>query len=129
MYAEHWSNIVEEGAQLGTPAELTALIIAVLFYQDMIINKASDEDLETKRKCILEKIYDDEIRPVIMFKIELTTLIAGSWADYEIDGDKFTRAIRDIHRAIFDGDDEHLDDTVQYFINGANRIRAQVKSA
>ena len=99
----------------------------MIFYQDMIKNQATDDDLTAMRRCILGNLYDDEERPAIIFKIELTTLVANGWTNSEIDGDKFVLALRDIHRAIFDGNDDHLNDTVAYFIDGANRIKAQVK--
>ncbi len=54
--------------------------------------------------------------------------MAGSWVDKELDGDKFCLGLRDIHRAIFDGDDENVEETIAYFNEGGNRIRDQLKS-
>lgn len=127
LYRAHWDGVIEEAIALNNAPELTALVLAVIFYQDMIKNQASEDDLATMRRCILENRYDDEKRPAIMFKIEFTTMVANGWTSREIDGDKFALALRDVHRAIFDGDDEHLNDTITYFIEGANRIKARVK--
>ena len=128
LYADHWDGVIKEMVELGNSPELTAFVLAVIFFQDMINNHLTADDIETIRKVILEKNHDPEARPLIMFKIELTTIVAGSWVDKELDGDKFCLGLRDIHRAIFDGDDEHLEETIAYFIDGGNRIRDQLKS-
>ena len=106
---------------MSNPPELTAVALAVIFYQDMLVNHTTLEDMKLIRQCILAKIYDPEIRPTIMFRIELFTNVGGNWAGNGIDEDWFFVGLRDIHRTIFDGDDEHLDETIAYFINGANR--------
>jgi hypothetical protein len=126
-YRKYWDGAMEEGVTLSHAAELTALVLAVIFYQDMIKNHVSEEDLAIMRRCIFDNLHDDELRPAIMFRIELTTLVANGWINSEIDGYDFALALRDIHRAIFNGDDEHLDKTIGYFIEGANRIKAQAK--
>ena len=124
LYEDHWDGVIKEGVELGNSPELTAFILAVIFYQDMINNQSTANDIKTIRKFILENNYDDEARPVIMFKIEFTIMVAVGW----VDEDKFVLALRDIHRAIFDGDDEHLEETIAYFIDGGNRIRDRWKS-
>ena len=125
LYEDHWDGVIKEGFELGNSAELTAFIVAVIFYQDIINNHLTADEIETIRKFILEKNYDDEARPVIMSTIEWTTIVAGGWSDEELDEDKFSLGLRDIHRAIFDGDDEHLEETITYFIDAGNRIRDQ----
>lgn len=128
MYQEHWDGVIEEGIELSNPPELTASVLAVIFYQDMLNNHSTPEDVNLIRQCILENNYDDEVRPAIMFKIELFNVMAGGWAGKEIDEDWYVLGLRDIHRAIFDGDDEHLNETMNYFINGATRLKEQYKS-
>lgn len=127
-FQDNWDGVIEEGIELSNSPELTATALAVIFYQDMFNNHLAPEDVELIRQYILENNYDDEVRPIIMFKIELFTVMAGGWADDEFDGDWFVIGLRDIHRAIFGGDDEHLDQTIAYFINGSNRIKGQFKS-
>lgn len=128
MYKDYWDGVIKEGVELGNSPELTAFTLAMIFYQDMINNHAIADDVEKIRNIILEKNYNDEARPVIMFKLEVTTAVASGWFDEELDGDKFVLGLRDIHRAIFDGDDEHLNETIAYFIDGGNRIRDRWKS-
>ena len=128
LYEDNWDGVIKEGVELGNSPELTAFALAVILYQDMINNHLTPYDIETIRKVILEKNYDAEERPFIMFKIEFTIMVAGSWVDKELDGDKFCLGLRDIHKAIFDGDDEYVEETFAYFIDGGNRIRDQLKS-
>ncbi len=128
LYEDHWDGVIKEGVELGNSPELTAFILAVIFYQDMINNHSTADDIETIRKFILEKNYDDEARPPIMFKIEFTTMVAGNWFDEELLGDNFFFGLRDIHRAIFDGDDEHVEETIAYFIDRGIALGDQLKS-
>ncbi len=128
LYEDHWDGVIKEGVELGNSPELTAFVLAVIFYEDMINNHSTADDIETIRKFILEKNYDDEARPLIMFKIEFTSMVAGNWFDEELLGDTFFLGLREIHRAIFDGDDEHVEETIAYFIDRGNRIRDQLKS-
>ncbi len=128
LYEDHWDGVIKEGVELGNSPKLTAFVLAVIFYEDMINNHSTADDIETIRKFILEKNYDDEARPLIMFKIEFTTMVAGSWFDEKSEGEKFFLGLREIHRAIFDGDDEHVEETIAYFIDRGNRIRDQLKS-
>ncbi len=123
-WEDRWDGMIKEEFESGKSPELTAFILAVIFYQDMINNYLTADDIETIRKFILENNYDDEARPVIMFKIEFTTTVAGGWVDLDL----LVLGLRDIHRAIFDGDDEHLEETITYFIDGGIRIRDQWKS-
>jgi len=127
IYSEHWDGVIEEGIELKNSPELTALMICVIFYQDMLRNHCSKNDIEYIRKCIIEDINDSDDEPSIVFKMKMTVLLANGWAGKEITQDQCALAIRDIHRAIFDGDDEYLDDTVTYLIEGVNRIKAQVR--
>ena len=110
LYEDHWDGVIKEGVELGNSPKLTAFVLAVNIYEDMINNHSTADDIETIRKFILEKNYDDEARPVIMFKIEFTSAVASGWFDKELDGDWFCIGLRDIHRAIFDGDDEHVEE-------------------
>ncbi len=128
LYEDHWDGVIKEGVELGNSPELTAFVLAVTFYEDMINNHSTADDIETIRKFIHEKNYDDEARPLIMFKIEFTSRVAGNWFDEELLGDTFFLGLREIHRAIFDGDDEHVEETIAYFIDRGNRIRDQLKS-
>ena len=128
LYEDHWDGVIKEGVELGNSPELTAFVLAVIFYEDMINNHSTADDIETIRKFIHEKNYDDEARPLIMFKIEFTSRVAGNWFDEELLGDTFFLGLREIHRAIFDGDDEHVEETIAYFIDRGNRIRDQLKS-
>ncbi len=63
-----------------------------------------------------------------MVKTEFTSMVAGNWFDEELLGDNFFLGLKDIHKAIFDGDDEHVEETIAYFIDRGNRIRDQLKS-
>ncbi len=128
LYEDHWDGAIKEGVELGNSAELTAFVLAVIFYEDMINNHSTADDIETIRKFILEKNYDDEARPLIMVKTEFTSMVAGNWFDEELLGDNFFLGLKDIHMAIFDGDDEHVEETIAYFIDRGNCIRDQLKS-
>ena len=127
IYSEHWDGIICEGIELKQSPELTALMICVIFYQDMLRNHISEKDICNIRKYIIENINVSEDEPTIIFKMKMTALLANSWAGNEITEDNFVLAIRDIHRAIFDGDDEYLEDTMTYLIEGANQIKAQMR--
>jgi len=123
LYESHWAGIVDGGIASGIPAETAALVLAVFFYQDTIKNHATTEDVETMRRCILDKDHDDHHRPAIMFRMELSMAVANGWAGNKIGRDHFVLALRDLHRAIFDGNDDHLDDTVTYLIEGGDRLK------
>ena len=118
LYEDHWDGVIKEGVELGNSPKLTAFVLAVIFYQDMINNHSTADDIETIRKFILENNYDDEARPVIMVKIEFTTMVAGSWFVEKLEGEIFFHGLREIHGAIFDGDDEHAEETIAYFMTG-----------
>jgi len=122
LYESHWAGIVNEGIASGISAETAALVLAVTFYQDTIKNQATTEDVETIRRCILDKDHDDNHRPAIMFRMELSMAVANGWAGKKIGRDHFALALRDLHRAIFDGNDDHLDDTATYLIEGGDRL-------
>ncbi len=67
LWGDNWDGMIKEEFESGKSPELTAFILAVIFYQDMINNHSTADDIETIRKFILENNYDDEARPVIMF--------------------------------------------------------------
>ena len=126
-YAENWGDIIKENFELKNSPELTALIVSVIFLQDMLYNDITYEQKEEIQKCIIDKIYDDDIRPHILFIMEFLVMLSHSWIKKEIKEDHYFLAIRDLHRAIFEGDDAHLDETEQYLVDGANRLKSRIR--
>ena len=121
MYPDWWQAKLDDELE---PPELAALILVVHFYEDMINNYCSSEDMETIKNSILEDTHDFENQPLLLFKITFTCLIARSWFQDEIIGrDAWGVAMRDVHRAIFDGDDEHLEKTMAFFIEGGSLLK------
>lgn len=128
-YATQWDRIIKEHADASVSAQLTALALAVIFHQDLITNHTSAEDLAAMRRCIVEGLYDEKTRPEIIARIEFTTMVANGWTQGIIEGKDFALALRDIHRAIFHNNDDHVDQTFDYFIEGANRLKENLKHA
>jgi hypothetical protein len=121
----NWVAILESSIESGNSPEATALAIAVTFYQ-IILNNTNVTELVKMRKCILERNYSDS--PLIFVKIIFTDLVANGWASgNEKHENLYTLALRDIHRAIFDGSDEYLNETIYYFMDAAERARTDYK--
>jgi len=125
LYREHWDGVIEEGVSLGNSPEQTAIVLTTIFYKDMFINQISAQETQNIRSYILDKVYENENLPNIIYRILITTLVANGMTGREISTDIFALFLRDIHRAIFDGDDERLNCTVEYFVEGSNQIKEQ----
>ena len=128
QYAYDWEDIIQDNLDLKNSPEFTAFIIAVLFYIDSINNIASAEHIDIMREIVLsgEDDYNDE-KLDILFRIKMTCIVASRWDGKKMPADSFALGLRDIHRALF-GDDERLDDSVNYFLGGGNRIANKIKA-
>jgi hypothetical protein len=126
IFRDHWKGVLDEGLAKGNSPCLTAFILAIVYYQ-MILKDLPNDERAAMRQCILEHRGANDERPAILFKIELTTAVARGVATNELGAEMLVRGLGDIHRAIFGGD-EHFMETVRYFFDGSDRIKAAVKS-
>lgn len=129
LYRDLWEYLIEHGLKLRYSPELSALIFAVLFYQDVIAHKLNDDVLAEIRRCIRENEHDPARLPRILLRLEMTTIVADAWArGNRISADDFALAVRDIHRVVFDDNDATLEATLAYFIEGVERIHSGLTS-
>jgi hypothetical protein len=129
LYRELWDYLVPHGLQLKYSPELSAMIFTVLFYQDMIAHKIGDDMLAEIRRCIRDNEHHPARQPLILFHIQLTTRVANGWAsDNRISVDDYRLALRDLHRVVFDDNDQNLDTTLAYFSMGHDELGAGQQS-
>ena len=122
-YGENWAALIKNSITSGKSAELTALIIAVTLFQDVLNNKVSEEEIIEIQKCILEERQSTDAAP-IMFRLQFFTMVASSMQNVE--ANQVAIAMRDIHRAIFKDGDAYLNKTTKYLIESGNRIKQQI---
>lgn len=124
-YAEHWPGVIREGLELGNSADLTAAVISAIFYRDIIKAEASPDVVAEAKHAILDQVYESENG--LLTRLTFTTLFVSSKAA-KLTADQKALWVRDIHRAIFDDDDLHVDTTITYLFGRADRLRAEFES-
>ena len=124
-YTNFWSEAIEEGFKLGNSAEMTGAVFICFFYQEAFKYELPiDQIIKIQTAIICNDHSDNSEFPDRMF---FSSLLMSVSDDDKLPTDFKAAWFRDIHRAIFDGDDTHLEDTIKYLITGANDLRAIAK--
>jgi hypothetical protein len=124
-YSDYWDDVIKDGLELGNSPELTGAALSSIFYQDMFLNEISPDDVLIMRKAIVAQDHSDD--PGFPSSLIFSALAMSVADDKTMPADFRTAWFRDIHRAIFGEDDTHLEDTVTYLIDRANKLRATYK--
>lgn len=124
-YSDSWEGVIREGLELGNTPEHTGAILSAIFYKDMILHEFTLDAVQRMREAIIAQDHSDDAR--FPFKLFYSALMMSVADDENISSDVQALWFRDIHRAIFDDDDTHLEDTNRYLFDGASDLRAQYK--
>ena len=120
-FSDHWKQVIEEGVELGNPPELIAATLNTIYWRDMITNIFTPEDVAAFRETIINHDHSDGA--LFPFGIKTGSLIVLSKNTFNISDDARALWFRDIHRAIFNDDDTHLDDTIEYLEEAVSKLR------
>lgn len=127
IFRDQWQVGLDQALAKGNSPRLAAFVLAVAYYQ-MTIKDLPNDERAAMQQCILENRGANDERPTMVFKIEFTTAYARGIATNELGAEMLLRGLIDIHRAIFGGDD-NFEETVRYFFDGSDRIKAAAKDA